>query len=137
MHHTDERPFGISAMAIVLAIKGIASIAMAFDLVTFGLRTSSNTDQAAAGAALITGLLLLYKAYGLWSLHRTTWLVLVVLVALDGMVAAGELLLGTRTATVWFSLAVSLVTVFYLLQPDVRNSFLADHNDSIGRRGDR
>ncbi len=137
MHRPANRPMGITVLAPLLALKGVVSPAMAGDLVNVDPASTTPVDEPATVVALVIGLVLLRKAYGLWMLHREAWLLMLLLVALDCAVAAPELLLGARTATAWLSFVVALVTVLYLLQPHVRNSFLAGDNDSIDRPGDR
>lgn len=123
MHTPNERPFGVSVIAVLLAIKGLASLAMALDLVTLDLAMQTHRDKPAAGVVFVTGLLLLNRAYGLLKLRHVPWLVTIILLAVDGMATVGELLLGTRTAFVWLSLFVAVGTALYLLTPSVRGLF--------------
>jgi hypothetical protein len=114
-------------IAVLLAIKGLASIAMALDLLTIDLTMQTPRDEPAAGVVFVTGLLLLNRAYGLLRLRRVPWLVTIILLAVDGMAAVGALLLGTRTAFVWLSLFVAMGTALYLLTPGVRRLFSKQH----------
>ena len=123
----NERPFGVSVIAVLVAIKGLASLAMALDLLTFDLAMQTHGDEPVAGVVFVTGLLLLNRAYGLLRMRYVPWLSTVVLLAVDGVTAVGELLLGTRTAAVWLSLFVAVGTELYLLRPSVRELFRKQH----------
>jgi hypothetical protein len=127
MRTPTERPFGVSVIAVLLVIKGLMSLAMALDLLTIDLTMQTPRDGPAAGVVFVTGLLLLNRAYGLLRLHRVAWLVTFILLAVDGMTAIRELLLGTRTAFVWLSLFVAMGTALYLLTPGVRGLFSKQH----------
>ncbi len=127
MRTPNERPFGISVIAALLAIKGLVSLAMALDLLTIDLPKQTHGDEPAAGVVFVTGLLLLNRAYGLLKLRHVPWLVTIILLAVDGTAAFGELLLGTRTAAVWLSLFVAVSTELYLLTPSVRGLFSKQH----------
>ncbi len=123
------RPFGVSIIAVVVAVKGLASLAMAFDLLILDLASSKSVDEPGAGIELVTGLLLLYKARGLSRLEHRTWQVVVVFLAIDIATAIGELLIGTRTVTVWLSLFLAAGTELYLLSPNVREAFSRDRTN--------
>lgn len=127
MHTPNERPFGVSVIAALLAIKGLVSLAMALDLFTLDLAMQTHGDEPAAGVVFVTGLLLLNRAYGLLKLRHVPWLVTIILLTIDGGTAFGELLFGTRTVIVWLSLFVAVGTDLYLLTPSVRGLFSKQH----------
>jgi hypothetical protein len=123
MHFSRERPFGVSAIAVLVAINGLASLAMALDLFMIDLSMSTHADVPGAGVELVTGSLLLYRAFGLLRLHHLPWLMTIILLAVNGATAAGELVFGTRTAIVWLTVVLAVGADLYLLQPGVRELF--------------
>jgi hypothetical protein len=128
MRGSRERPTGVRVLAIVLAIKGLVSLAMSGDLVSLGLARSTSVEAVPAGIALITSLLLLNRAWGLWTFQRTSWLTLIILIGFNVVAALWKILLGTSTAVTWVSLILGLSLAFYLLRPSVRQLFDAEHH---------
>jgi hypothetical protein len=125
MKRRVRRPVGVATIALLMAIKGLSSLAMAVDLGALHLVQASRVGEVAAGVALVTGLLFLFKAYGLWGLHRSAWMLTLLLLAVDGAASATELLIGTRHVTAWISLALTVVIGSYLLQSGIRSLFMA------------
>ena len=106
-------------------MKGLASLAMATDLILFERVDVHHVYQYLAVPGLLTGALLLYKAYGLWRLHYQALVMVLVAVTLDSLVSLAEMLTGTRVPSVWVNLALSLAIAGYLLQQGVRRRFHA------------
>jgi len=88
------------------------------------LALSSDGDWVSPLASVVIGTLLLYKARGLWLLHRRAWFMVVALTALGATVELMDVLRGYRHVGVSLSLAWSFVTLVYLCQPRVRSLFL-------------
>jgi hypothetical protein len=109
VHRASRLPFG-TQLANLLAINGLVSLAMALDLLTLDLAISTHAEEPAAVVELVTGLLLLNRAFGLLRLQYGMWLVTIALLGVDCVTAVGELLLGARTVLVWLSLFVAAGT---------------------------
>jgi uncharacterized membrane protein (DUF2068 family) len=123
MRLSSARPLGVSVIALLVAINGLAALATALDLLGLDLTSQAHADEPAAGVQLVAGLLLLVRAVGLWRLNLLPWLATLALLAVDGATDVVELVRGTHTACVWLSLAVAVGTALYLLTPRVRAAF--------------
>jgi uncharacterized membrane protein (DUF2068 family) len=120
-----SRPRGVTVICALLAVKGLASLAMATDLILLERVDVHHVYQYLAVPGLLTGALLLYKAYGLWHLHYRALVMVLVAVTLDCLASLAELLAGTRVPSVWVNLALSVAIAAYLLQRGVRRRFHA------------
>jgi uncharacterized membrane protein (DUF2068 family) len=126
MRLSSARPLGVSVIALLVAINGLAALATALDLLGLDLTSQAHADEPAAGVQLVGGLLLLVRAVGLWRLNLLPWLATLALLAFDGATDFVELVRGTPTACVWLSLVVAVGTALYLLTPRVRAAFVRE-----------
>ncbi len=128
MARLGGRPIGITVLAVVLAVNGIAALAGAFGVADYATRRALSTSLTALGvpaiaASTITGLLLLRRAYLLWTLHRGAWGVTLVLASIAAVSALASIVAAPLVAAGWFSLAASVAIVLYLPHPNVRVLF--------------
>jgi hypothetical protein len=119
-------PVGVSLVAVLLALDGLASLVAAADLLV--LATGDWVDIAHNG---VIGAFLLAKAIGLWSLHRAAWLATTIVLVLKVVVGAYEITKGEAPLTAWPPLILSAIVVVYLFQPRIRARFSTGHT---GRR---
>jgi len=122
MRQALGKPVGLWLVAGLIALDGLGFIGASVQLVL----TAPDEWIASIVSAAIGGLLVL-KAYNLWSLHRTAWLIVVVATALGGVVHTLEIVRGHGEPSTWFAAAWALVTVVYLTRPAVRALFVHSH----------
>jgi len=113
------KPVGLWLVAGLIALDGLGLVGASIQLV---LATPEEWIASVASAAI--GGLLVLKAYKLWTLHRTAWLIIVVATALGGLVHAQEIVRGHGEPSTWFAAVWALVTVAYLTHPAVRGLFV-------------
>ena len=122
MRQALGKPVGLWLVAGLIALDGLGFIGASVQLVL----AAPEEWIASIVSAAIGGLLVL-KAYNLWSLHRTAWLIVVVATALGGVVHTLEIVRGHGEPSTWFAAAWALVTVVYLTRPAVRALFVHSH----------
>ena len=122
MRQALGKPVGLWLVAGLIALDGLGFIGASVQLVL----TAPDEWIASIVSAAIGGLLVL-KAYNLWSLHRTAWLIVIVATALGGVVHTLEIVRGHGEPSTWFAAAWALVTVVYLTRPAVRALFVHSH----------
>lgn len=111
-----RRPSGLTAIAIVLAVNGLASVAEA--IVGF----AAGRGPVAIVPAVI-GLLLLHRAYGIWQLRRGAWLVTVGVLSLRAVFSILDLVLAQDNLAAWANVVIVMIGMLYLLQPGIRRYF--------------
>lgn len=114
---TGQRPVGVTVIAILLVLNGLAAIIAGISILSAGGGT---------GAFLVTlifGLALLYVAFGLWTLQAWAWLATLALEGIDGLLALLTLLGAPGTFEAWISLIVAAVVIYYLARPEIRSAF--------------
>ncbi len=118
MIRLGERPLGIVLVTGLVAINGLGSLIQA-------VLVAGPTASAIADAALsaIIGLGLLHRAYGIWELKHSAWLITVILLCIRAVLAAVTLLLRQGNPADWILLAIVVITILYLLHPSVRNLY--------------
>lgn len=118
MQQPNDRPLGVSLIAILLAVNGIFALVVAFGVLGPGpVGTLGVVIQALFGVAL------LYLAYGMWTLQGWAWLATLIIQGLNAVFAVIALFSAPGAISVWISLILAAVIIAYLLQPDVRNAF--------------
>ena len=122
MRQALGKPVGLWLVAGLIALDGLGFIGASVQLVL----TAPEEWIASIVSTAIGGLLVL-KAYNLWSLHRTAWLIVIVATVLGGVVHTLEIVRGHGEPSTWFAAAWALVTVVYLTRPAVRALFVHSH----------
>jgi len=115
MWRIGGRPFGVITVALVVLLDATISFVAAYTTVA-----SDAVDWAAAVLLVLVGMLMVIKAYGLWSYHRAAWLSVQLLAGLGATVDAIELVRGHAQPGSWFSLASHLIALVYLNLPSIR-----------------
>jgi hypothetical protein len=115
MWRIGGRPLGVITVAAVVLLDAATSFVAAYTTIA-----SDAVDWTAAVLLVLIGVLMVIKARGLWSYHRTAWLAVQVLAGLGAAVDAIQLVRGHAEPGSWFSLAWHLITLFYLNLPSIR-----------------
>jgi len=126
--HPMTRPMGITIVAIVFVIGLILNIAVATDLLglTGGIPASERGELAVPVGAvlLISGVLELVAAYGLWTLRPWGWTLAVVLMA---AAFVKNILQYLNDNSLLIAMIVSAIIpaliLWYLFRPHVRSAF--------------
>lgn len=117
----EHRPFGVVLIAILLALNGILSIIAGIAALGF---------VAGAGIVeIIFGLVLLYVAYGMWSLQSWAWLSTLILEGINALFAVISLIAAPASIGAWISLIIAAIIIYYLTRPEVHEAF---HGRPVG-----
>ena len=112
------RPLGVAVIAVVVALDGLASLSESVELLATG-------ERLVAFPAAALGLLLLHRAYALWQVHRGAWLITTLVLGLKVVASGSAIVVGNALPVTWLTLALSIVSVLYLLHPRTRSVFSA------------
>lgn len=129
MTSTTARPLGITIIAIVVILSGIAQVITAIGLlewIDFIDVPASGDPQVSGWASLIVGVINIAVGAGLFTLRRWAWVLAVVAMGLAVGSAAWAIIRHGLDGIVWVSIAtgvVSLIILAYLLQGSVRDAF--------------
>jgi hypothetical protein len=125
-----SRPIGITIIAIILAVGGIFSILVgleALGITSFGLADVAEAGGVSGWASVISGVLSLIAAGGLFTLAGWAWIlavvVLVIRIVADILAAivvglTSSLGLGSIGAAV-----ISAIILWYFFRPNIRAAF--------------
>ncbi len=114
------RPLGIWILSGVIAAQAITHIAATYDSLV------PTADWPAAVLTLVVGVLLLNKAWRLWSLCKVAWWVVVILSSIGAATRFVEIVRGHSGAATWLALGWSALTLVYLCHPRIRTFFFAE-----------
>jgi len=120
MVQAAERPAGVTAIAILVAVNGLSSLFQAWQLLTIG------SLVAAVFTALI-GLFLLHRSYGIFQVRRSAYLVTIILLSLRALIALITLLTTRFTLEAGIGFILAFLAIAYLTQPGVRTLFQRSH----------
>lgn len=129
MEAKRRRPVGIWMIVILELANGLlwwADIAMGTTLNDARLREAVGDGNVVRASVLFWSTLMVLAAVLLWRLDRRGWALMMVLVGAS-MLANLLIWWQTPAQTNWLSMAVSIVTVFYLNSSSVRTLFLEKH----------
>lgn len=137
---STQRPPGITLLTVIYIL--LAVLSLAWSVIVFGFggleaffgtifgaqnMAMTGTNRAVSGTlGIITAVLQLIVAYGMWNLKPWAWLLAII--ALGVNVVNG--VLGMFSGGFWalccgaFGLLIPLAIFVYLLTPSVRNAFL-------------
>jgi hypothetical protein len=123
----NQRPTGVTILAILAFIGGILSILGGLALVGLG-----GVFAAAGGGlailfgiyALVWGALALWIGWGFWQLRPSAWRWGIILMVLGIVITIVQLLLGYADLVgAIISIAIDLAVIYYLTTPAVRAAF--------------
>jgi uncharacterized membrane protein (DUF2068 family) len=125
-----NRPLGITIIAIVLAISGVANIVLGLvgmDILKLDLGTLAAGAQAAGAGALVSGVLTLIVAWGMFATTGWAWLLAVIVMVVRILVDVWAIIThGIGSSLAWaglVNLAISAVILWYFNRPNVRSAF--------------
>jgi hypothetical protein len=125
MRRVLGRPLGLAALTALLVVNGLAAIGSAVGIDGAETESLVKTGLTALGmpvalATAFVGLLLLRRAYLLWTYHRGAWRTTLIIAVTGSILAVPTLAAAPFVIGAWIHLWVSLATVFVLLRPAVR-----------------
>jgi hypothetical protein len=97
---------------------------LSFIVAGFELAAQAPGEWLAVALSWVIGALMLFKAYNLWSLHSTAWLLVLVATAVGGAIHSLEVVRGHAEPATWVAIAWALVIIIYLGHPEVRALFV-------------
>lgn len=123
-----SRPVGVTLIAVLLAINGLASLVEALRLAGLAYPGAPAAPPEAVGVlaapvSALLGLLLIRRAYRVWNLRRGAWLITLVKVSIRGAINVLDLALGPHNPAAWISAVLTLATLLYLAWPSTRALF--------------
>jgi len=132
-----QRPMGVTILAILAAVGGIARIIEGIGLIGFGLlgavvsvATGVAASFLAGGFAVVWGVLIiilasvyLVLAYGAWFLKPWAWLVGVGVAGLTVLVALVNLIGGRGFGDFVIAVAIAGAILYYLFTPEIKKVF--------------
>jgi hypothetical protein len=114
------RPLGVWILSGLIAAQGLGHIAAGYDSLV-----PTAEDWPAAVLALVIGVLLLNKAWRLWTLHKAAWWVVVILTGIGAATRGVEIVRGHSGAPTWLALGCAALTLVYLCRPRIRTLFFS------------
>jgi hypothetical protein len=115
------RPAGLTVLALFLAAKGLGSLVAAVGFVTGSGERGPGPPNAVVVAVI--GLLLVHRAYALWTYHRGAWLITLLTMIGACLTDIFALSVAPGLTIAWVDLALSVAVTIYLLHPRVRSLF--------------
>ena len=127
-----KRPFGVTIIAFLLLLNGVLAVARGAEIVyrfyegQNGQIEPDEISERAGNLTLIERLTLpitaagIIMAWGMWALRPAAWLATM---TLQGLYLAAQLYDYSQNQNVYPQLLVSVLTVFYLNQRDVKLVF--------------
>jgi hypothetical protein len=126
----NGRPLGITVIAVILAIGGVFSVLVgleALKITNFGLAAVAESGNVNGWASVISGVLSLIAAGGLFTLAGWAWMlaviVLVIRVVADVWAAVVFGIGSSLGISSIVAAAISLVILWYFFRPNVRGAF--------------
>ncbi|MEI8333670.1 MAG: hypothetical protein WCH74_07440 [Chloroflexota bacterium] len=128
----QQRPTGITILAVLSAIGGVFGIFGGFLVVMGGGILGAATGSASVGGAvvvlgvvtLVLGIVGLALAYGFWTLQPWAWPLGVALEVINIGVAIAQVVTGSSSIpSVAISVIVAGVILYYLTQPAIKRAF--------------
>jgi hypothetical protein len=129
MEPKRRRPIGIWMIVILELVNGLlwwTDIVMGATLSDMRLRDAVGDGNVVRGTVLFWSSLVILAAVLLWRLDRRGWVLMMVLVGVS-MFSNLAVWWQTPEQANWLSMAVSILTVFYLNSASVRTLFLRKH----------
>jgi lysylphosphatidylglycerol synthetase-like protein (DUF2156 family) len=113
----NYRPFGVTVIAILLAIGGIGSLLSGLTV----LALIPILGIILAGILFIIGLAYFAVAYGLWAGSSWAWIVTLILCGIAIIVGIGSIVIGHVGSL--FLIIINGIIIYYLYQPKVKEYF--------------
>ena len=110
-------PFGVTIIAILLAIGGIGSLLSGLTV----LAVIPILGILLAGVFFIIGLAYFAVAYGLWIGASWAWIITLILCGIAIIVGIGSIVVGHFGSL--FLIIINGIVIYYLYQPNVKEYF--------------
>jgi hypothetical protein len=125
-----KRPLGVTIIAIVLTISGILNILVGLiglDILKIDLGTLATGAQANAGALVISGILTLIVAAGMFATSTWAWWLTVAVMIFRIVVDGWAVIAYGWSSTIGYSalvnVVISLIILWYFNRANVRAAF--------------
>jgi len=126
----NQRPLGITIIAIILAVEGVFSILVgleALQITSFGLAQVAEAADLSGWASIISGVLTLIAAGGLFTLAGWAWILAVVVLVIRIVADVwAAIVVGVSTSLGLGSIGaaiISAIILWYFFRPNVRSAF--------------
>jgi hypothetical protein len=125
-----SRPIGVTVVAVVMMVLGVFTLLLGLEgagITNFGLKQLAPQGGLYSNTVIISGILTLIAAFGLFTLARWAWylavIVLIIRVVADvfGLISSG--LSNTYGSVTIVSAAITIFFLWYFLRPNVRAAF--------------
>ena len=125
-----SRPIGVTVVAIVMMVIGVFTLLLGLegaDITNFGLKQLAPQGGLYANTVIISGILTLIAAFGLFTLARWAWYLAVVVLTIRavadvfGLVSYG--LSGVYGGVSIADAAVTIFLLWYFFRPHVKSAF--------------
>jgi hypothetical protein len=125
-----SRPLGITVIAIVLAISGVLNVIIGLvgmDILKVDLGTLAPGAQAAGVGAVVSGVLTLVVAWGMFATAGWAWLLAIIVMVVRILVDIWAIVThGVGSSLGWAAIAnlvISAAILWYFNRPNVRAAF--------------
>jgi hypothetical protein len=115
------RPTGITILAVLEILGGLALLLGGAGLAIVGAVLGSGLVAALGGLSVILGLVSFVVAYGLWTGRPWAWTIALVLGGINVLLGIVSIASGGYGSV--FGLLISLIIIYYLTRPHVRVYF--------------
>jgi hypothetical protein len=116
-----KRPAGVTIIAILLFIAGVAGILSA--LAGFGIFGGDKALLAYPILLLLVSVVQMSVATGLWQLLRWAWMTTVVVVLVTIVVNVVSIFASVQLPSIIVSIVIDVIVLFYLYSGNVRRAF--------------
>jgi hypothetical protein len=127
-----SRPIGVTVVAIVLMVTGVFIVLLGLEgagVTNFGLKQLAPNQGLYASTVIISGVLSLIAAFGLFTLAGWAWYlavaVLIFRAVADGFGLVSQLISGTYGygGVSLLNFVITVVILWYFLRPNVKQAF--------------
>jgi hypothetical protein len=126
----NRRPLGITIIAIILAVGGVFSILVGLEaqkITNFGLAQVADAGNVSGWASIISGVLTLIAAGGLFTLAGWAWILAVIVLVLRILADLWAAIAVGATSSVGIGLlgaaVISAIILWYFFRPNVKSAF--------------
>lgn len=127
-----SRPIGVTVVAIVLMVTGVFILLLGLEgagVTNFGLKQLAPNQGLYASTLIVSGLLSLLAAFGLFTLASWAWYlavaVLIFRAVADGFGLVSQFISGTYGSggVSLVNFVITVVILWYFLRPNVKEAF--------------
>lgn len=130
-----NRPMGVTIVAVLTMLLGVAGVIRAGMIAgvagsvealypVFGVSAADGLSTIGI-VALIVAVVTILVGIGLWMLQQWAWMVAIVVIVLELLLAGWSLLTVGMGSVHWLGVILAAVVLFYLLRDEVKSAFQA------------